>query len=109
MNPTTSPMPEPEGTAGRPTRLIHNEATTEIPVHLLFRDEAEPRPVPVGPAVVGSRAGTGEQPRVRRPLPARAPPHAEVDPRNGGEHPRDLVGVEGEVVGAELLELTGGP
>ena len=33
---------------------------------------------------------------------------AEVDPGNGGEHPRDLVGVEGEVVGAELLQLAGG-
>jgi hypothetical protein len=99
MNPTTSPMPEPEGTAGRPTRLIHNEATTEIPVHLLFRDEAEPRPVPVAPAVVGSRAGTGEQPRVRRPLPARARPLAEVDPALVERPARVLPGAAGVFAG----------
>ena len=34
---------------------------------------------------------------------------AEIDPGNGGEHPGDLVGVEGEVVGPQLLQFTGGP
>ncbi|WP_443042885.1 SPFH domain-containing protein [Streptomyces sp. NBC_00370] len=51
---------------GRTTRwspLIVGESTHEIPVHLLFRDEAR--------AVAGQRQGTGEQPRVRRvPAPA---------------------------------------
>lgn len=54
MTSTTSPTPEPdesaESGAVRSARLIHNEATTEIPVHLLFRDETEP--VPLAPAVV---------------------------------------------------------
>ncbi|MEU9337485.1 SPFH domain-containing protein [Streptomyces sp. NPDC048290] len=59
-------------------RLIHNEATTEIPVHLLFRDDPDPQPVPLRPAVVNRRQGTGEQPRTRRPVPAK--PRAQVDP-----------------------------
>ncbi|NGO79320.1 SPFH domain-containing protein [Streptomyces sp. YC504] len=75
-------------------RLIQNEATTEIPVHLLFRDEPAAGAASAGSgassvtgvatragvfaaapgsaaAVVGrARQGTGEQPRaVRRPLP----------------------------------------
>ncbi|MFJ5109812.1 SPFH domain-containing protein [Streptomyces sp. NPDC088551] len=91
-------------TAGVPrwSPLIVGESTQEIPVHLLFRDEADAletaghpaghpagRPVgqPVRPTVVGRRWGTGEQPRVRRvpgpaPMPAAptraAPP---VDPK----------------------------
>jgi hypothetical protein len=51
-------------------RLIQNEVTAEIPVHLLFRDDPEPAPVPLRPTVVGSRQGTGEQPRFRRRVPA---------------------------------------
>ncbi|MFF1977502.1 SPFH domain-containing protein, partial [Streptomyces sp. NPDC058204] len=54
MTTTTSQTPGPDGPS-RPARLIQNEATTEIPVHLLFRDEPEPRPVPLGPAVVAGR------------------------------------------------------
>ncbi|MFR9797446.1 SPFH domain-containing protein [Streptomyces sp. MS06] len=75
---STTPTPEPEG-PGRAARLIRNESTTEIPVHLLFRDQPDPEPVPLAPAVVGSRQGTGEQPRVRRPAAAarRSP---QVDP-----------------------------
>ncbi|MFJ4686037.1 SPFH domain-containing protein [Streptomyces sp. NPDC088789] len=95
---STSPRPEPGGgpepsapTGGRPApaavrpmpRLIQNEATTEIPVHLLFRDEPDPQPVPLRPAVVNRRQGTGEQPRTRRPMPARARPVAQVDPELG--------------------------
>jgi hypothetical protein len=99
MSTTTSHTPEPEGPAGRPTRLIQNEATTEIPVHLLFRDEAEPRPVPVGPAVVGSRPGTGEQPRLRRPLPVKARPPAEVDPALVERPARVLPGMAGVFAG----------
>ncbi|MET7382512.1 SPFH domain-containing protein [Streptomyces sp. NPDC005526] len=54
-----------DGQGGRPARLIHTEVTTEIPVHLLFRDEAAPAPVPSGSAVVARRPGTGEQLRPR--------------------------------------------
>ncbi|MEU3509584.1 hypothetical protein ABZ733_17125, partial [Streptomyces longwoodensis] len=73
MSTTTAHTPEPGGAAEgppRPVRLIKNEATTEIPVHLLFRDEPDPRPVPLAPTVVSRRQGTGEQPRLRRPAPA---------------------------------------
>ncbi|CAM5436087.1 SPFH domain-containing protein [Streptomyces aurantiogriseus] len=98
MNTTTSQTPEPEGSP-RPARLIHNESTTEIPVHLLFRDEAGPRSVPLEPAVVGSRAGTGEQPRIRRPGPAKPRPVAEVDPELVERSARVLPGVVGVVAG----------
>ncbi|MCZ9338596.1 SPFH domain-containing protein, partial [Streptomyces sp. TRM76130] len=57
---------------------MQNEATTEIPVHLLFRDDPEPAPVPLRSAVVGRRQGTGEQPRVRRPV-AKPRPAPQVD------------------------------
>ncbi|MFE4664090.1 SPFH domain-containing protein [Streptomyces sp. NPDC056716] len=88
---STPPEPEPpdalEPAPGRPApRLIQNEATTEIPVHLLFRDEPDPRPVPLRPAVVNRRQGTGEQPRTRRPMPAKPRPVAQVDPELV-EHP----------------------
>ncbi|MFE1886933.1 SPFH domain-containing protein, partial [Streptomyces diastatochromogenes] len=64
------------GTATRPARLIQNEATTEIPVHLLFRDEPDPEsvPVPLKPAVVGRRPGPGAQPPHPRAGPAPPPP-----------------------------------
>ncbi|SDK66786.1 SPFH domain-containing protein [Streptomyces indicus] len=62
-------------------RLIQNEATTEIPVHLLFRDDdgAAGPGAPVlglGPA----RQGSGEQPRVRsgEPVPGVAGERAVV-------------------------------
>ncbi|MFE2639995.1 SPFH domain-containing protein [Streptomyces scopuliridis] len=85
-------------TAGTPrwSPLIVGESTQEIPVHLLFRDEADALEAagqtagraagrPVRPTVVGRRWGTGEQPRVRRvpgpaPMPAvptRAAPPAD--------------------------------
>ncbi|MFF4588796.1 SPFH domain-containing protein [Streptomyces sp. NPDC001388] len=89
-----------EAAQGRPARLIHNEATTEIPVHLLFRDEAEPRAVPLGPAVVGSRAATGEQPRLRRPVAAKPRPLAEVDPALAERPARVLPGGAGVIAGA---------
>ncbi|MEV7088628.1 SPFH domain-containing protein [Streptomyces sp. NPDC093085] len=71
--PGDSVRPAPPGYPGARARwspLIVGESTHEIPVHLLFRDEAEaPRPT-----VVGRRLGTGEQPRIRRaPVPAPAP------------------------------------
>ncbi|MGW0764039.1 SPFH domain-containing protein [Streptomyces sp. NPDC002676] len=85
------------GTAARPARLIQNEATTEIPVHLLFRDD--PDPVPLKPAVVGSRQGTGEQPRLRRPaaVPGRTLP--QVDPELAERPARVLPGAAGVLAG----------
>ncbi|MFE4538071.1 SPFH domain-containing protein [Streptomyces scopuliridis] len=75
----------PAGAAGTPrwSPLIVGESTQEIPVHLLFRDEADALETaghatgrgaghPVRPTVVGRRWGTGEQPRVRR-VPGPAP------------------------------------
>ncbi|ATW48664.1 SPFH domain-containing protein [Streptomyces peucetius] len=63
MNTTTS---EPEGTvpseSPRRNFVIASETTTEIPVHLLFRDDAGPRAL--RPSVVSRREGTGEQPKV---------------------------------------------
>ncbi|MFD5078348.1 SPFH domain-containing protein [Streptomyces sp. NPDC058371] len=112
MTTTTSHTPESEGvasgpppeaapeTAPRSARVIHNEATTEIPVHLLFRDDPVPVSVPVAPAVVGRRRGTGEQPRVRRPAPVRARPVPEVDPELAERPARVLPGAAGVLAGA---------
>ncbi|MGQ4390476.1 SPFH domain-containing protein [Streptomyces sp. SAS_270] len=106
MSTTTSHSPESEGApeagGARSARLIHNEATTEIPVHLLFRDDPEPVSVPLAPAVVGRRRGTGEQPRVPRrpaaPVPARPAP--EVDPELVERPARVLPGGVGVLAGA---------
>ncbi|AJP02169.1 membrane protein [Streptomyces cyaneogriseus subsp. noncyanogenus] len=102
MSTTTSHTPESggpaEGTA-RPGRLIRNEATTEIPVHLLFRDDAHPAPVPLRPAVVARRQGTGEQPRLRRPAAARPAPAVEVDPDLVERPARVLPGAAGVLAG----------
>ncbi|CAM5732832.1 SPFH domain-containing protein OS=Streptomyces alboniger OX=132473 GN=CP975_12770 PE=4 SV=1 [Streptomyces alboniger] len=99
MSTTTSHTPESEGPP-RPVRLIQNEATTEIPVHLLFRDEPQPVPVPLRPAVVGRREGTGEQPRLRRPAPAKACHAPQVDPVLVERPARVLPGVAGVLGGA---------
>ncbi|GLJ91875.1 membrane protein [Streptomyces poonensis] len=100
MSTTTAQTPEPEG-AARPARLIHTEGTTEIPLHLLFRDEPDPVSVPLAPAVVGRRRGTGEQPRVRRRLPGPAParPVPEIDPDLVERPARVLPGVAGVLGG----------
>lgn len=103
---TTSQTPENEEPVGppegqtRPARLIQNEATTEIPVHLLFRDEPDPVSVPLRPAVVGRRQGTGEQPRFRRPLPAKPRPAPEVDPELVERPARVLPGAAGVLAGS---------
>ncbi|WP_320782183.1 SPFH domain-containing protein [Streptomyces sp. CRN 30] len=116
---TTSPTPDPPGgspaggspagglPAGglpegltRPVRLIQNEATTEIPVHLLFRDDPEPAPVPLRPAIVARRQGTGEQPRLRRPAAARPRPVPQVDPELAERPARVLPGAAGVLAGA---------
>ncbi|AZM64741.1 MULTISPECIES: SPFH domain-containing protein [unclassified Streptomyces] len=49
--------PSDGAAAARPVRLIHSESTTEIPVHLLFRDATGPGPVRLRPAVVARRPG----------------------------------------------------
>ncbi|MGW2819464.1 SPFH domain-containing protein [Streptomyces sp. NPDC001443] len=92
--------PGPAEEQSRPVRLIQNEVTTEIPVHLLFRDEPEPVSVPVGPAVVGRRQGTGEQPRFRRPGLATAPGLPQVDPDLVEHRGRALPGALGVLAGA---------
>ncbi|MEV5105746.1 SPFH domain-containing protein [Streptomyces massasporeus] len=104
MSTTTSHPSEPDGPADgpvRPARLIQNEATTEIPVHLLFRDDPDPAPVPLKPAVVGRRHGTGEQPRLRRPaLAAPKRPVPQVDPDLAERPARVLPGAVGVLAGA---------
>ncbi|MGW7358937.1 SPFH domain-containing protein [Streptomyces sp. NPDC054802] len=69
MNTTTS---EPEGTvpseSPRRNFVIASETTTEIPVHLLFREDTGPRAL--RPAVVARRQGTGEQPKVVQDEPS---------------------------------------
>ncbi|KUN92382.1 hypothetical protein AQJ84_33400 [Streptomyces resistomycificus] len=98
MSTTTSHTPESEGPA-RPARLIQNESTTEIPVHLLFRDEPEPVAVPLRPAVVGRRQGTGEQPRFRRPVASKPRTVPEVDPALTERPARVLPGAVGVFAG----------
>lgn len=111
MSTTTSHTPpesegQPEGApvpGGRPARLIQNEATTEIPVHLLFRDDpdpANPVKVPLKPAVVARRQGTGEQPRLGAPVRLRRRPLPEVDPQLVERPARVLPGVAGVLAGA---------
>lgn len=103
-----APQPEEPRTTGapdtpvaRPPRLIHSEATTEIPIHLLFRDDPGDPGVALSPAVVGRRHGTGEQPRAARRPPARvaARPLPEVDPALGERPARVLPGAVGVLGG----------
>jgi len=112
MSTTTSHTPEhtpesegtPDGGARtQPARLIHNESTTEIPVHLLFRDGPDPVSVPLAPAVVERRHGTGEQPRVQRPAEfaqVKARPGPVVDPDLVERPARVLPGTVGVLAGA---------
>ncbi|MFI9149887.1 SPFH domain-containing protein [Streptomyces sp. NPDC053367] len=99
MTTTTPQTPESEGPS-RPARLIQNESTTEIPVHLLFRDDPDPEPVPLRPAIVARREGTGEQPRVRRPAATQARPVPQVDPELVERRARVLPGAAGVLAGA---------
>ncbi|MGW1282228.1 SPFH domain-containing protein [Streptomyces sp. NPDC002586] len=89
--------PEPGGRPGRP---IQNEATTEIPVHLLFRDRPGPVTVSLKPAVVARRQDTGEQPLPRRRAPVRRRPLPEVDPELAERPARVLPGAAGVLAGA---------
>ncbi|MGW0902631.1 SPFH domain-containing protein [Streptomyces sp. NPDC002853] len=108
-----TPQPEEPQTAGAPDtaarspRLIHSEATTEIPIHLLFRDDPADPGVPLAPAVVRRRQGTGEQPRANRRPPAKASPASAVarplpvvDPDLGERSARVLPGAVGVLGGA---------
>lgn len=81
---TTMSEPESSGGSGpsdgqRHTPVIAQEVTTEIPVHLLFRDD-DSQPLALRPAVVGRRQGTGEQPKVGRGPAAARPPAAALRP-----------------------------
>ncbi|WP_030683741.1 SPFH domain-containing protein [Streptomyces cellulosae] len=104
MSTTTSHIPDesegPTGGPSRPGRLIQNEATTEIPVHLLFRDEPDTVAVPLEPTVVARRQGTGEQPRLRRPVPPTPRPVPEIDPELEEQPARVLPGAAGVLAGA---------
>lgn len=103
MSTTTSHPSEPDGPAEgpvRPARLIQNEATTEIPVHLLFRDDPDPATVALRPAVVSRRQGTGEQPRLRRAAGAAPRPVPQVDPDLVERPARVLPGAVGVLAGA---------
>ncbi|MFG2555002.1 SPFH domain-containing protein [Streptomyces sp. NPDC048581] len=105
MTTTTSHTPDSEGgpdagAAARPGRLIQNEVTTEIPVHLLFRDGPDPVSVPLSPTVVARRQGTGEQPRVRRPTQPKPRPEPQVDPELVERPARVLPGAAGLLAGA---------
>ncbi|MFF9522720.1 SPFH domain-containing protein [Streptomyces achromogenes] len=109
MSTTTSHTPpesegQSDGTAPgagvRPARLIQNEATTEIPVHLLFRDGPDPVRMPLGPAVVGRRQDTGERPRPGRPVPVRRRPLPQTDPELTERPARVLPGAAGLLAGA---------
>ncbi|MEU6120968.1 SPFH domain-containing protein [Streptomyces sp. NPDC047123] len=111
QSPRSDGAPEPGGGA-RPYRVIQSEATTEIPVHLLFRDDPDQvrpdqiRDVPLSPAVVRRRPGTGEQPRAgRRPAPPVAAPEpvarpvVHVDPALAERRARVLPGLAGVLGG----------
>ncbi|MFI1677131.1 SPFH domain-containing protein [Streptomyces sp. NPDC020607] len=89
----------------RSPRVIQSEATTEIPVHLLFRDDPDDATgVPLAPAVVRRRQGSGEQPRVtRRSTPYVTAPVArpvpDVDPALVARRARVLPGLAGVLGG----------
>ncbi|GAA0646793.1 SPFH domain-containing protein [Streptomyces thermocarboxydovorans] len=85
--------------APRSARLIHTGSTTEIPVHLLFRDDPDPAAPPLRPAVVGRREGTGEQARLRRPAAEGPRPELCADPELVERPARVLPGAAGVVAG----------
>ncbi|MYR22922.1 SPFH domain-containing protein, partial [Streptomyces sp. SID6137] len=89
--------------------MIRNESTTEIPVHLLFRDDPgrhdrpaadDPVRVPPKPAVVGRRQGTGELPRASRPASQPRRPLPRIDPELTEREARVLPGAAGVLAGA---------
>ncbi|MGW1910695.1 SPFH domain-containing protein [Streptomyces sp. NPDC002076] len=105
MSTTTSHTPpESEGLepGERTDRLIQNGSATEIPVHLLYRDDSEPLDpvkVPLKPAVVARRPDTGEQPDAAPPAPERRRPLPEIDPELVERPARVLPGAAGALAG----------
>ncbi|MDN3269173.1 SPFH domain-containing protein [Streptomyces sp. MA15] len=112
MTTTTSHVPEhvPESegpadaAAGRPVRLIHTESTTEIPVHLLFREEPASAPPPAEveprPAAGARRPDAGRDDRDTRDLRVRARAAAPgVDPAIVERPARVLPGIAGVIAG----------
>ncbi|MCI3930887.1 SPFH domain-containing protein [Streptomyces sp. AN091965] len=116
MSTTTERSPESDegrgrggaaGAAGRPSRLIHSEATTEIPVHLLFRDDPrDPAGVALPSAVVrGGAARPRVEPGARAdaarpsvPLPPPVPVPG-ADPELAERRARVLPGAVGVLAG----------
>ncbi|MFI7382952.1 SPFH domain-containing protein [Streptomyces sp. NPDC049813] len=84
----------------RGTRVIRNETTTEIPVHLLFRDDPDPVAVPLRPAVVGTGTGGGRPASPPSPRDRAVPA---VDPELGERRGRVLPGAVGVLGGAAGL------
>ncbi|MEV3887242.1 SPFH domain-containing protein [Streptomyces griseoincarnatus] len=110
MTTTTSHVPEyvpesegPDGAAAaaRPARLIHTESTTEIPVHLLFREEPAAPPAEVKrPAVVAHRPPPEKEDRDTRDIGVRARASAPgVDPDIVERPARVLPGIAGVLAG----------
>ncbi|MGW1809317.1 SPFH domain-containing protein [Streptomyces sp. NPDC002078] len=105
MSTTTSHTPpESEGLepGERTDRLIQNGSATEIPVHLLYRDDTEPLDpvkVPLKPAVVARRPDTGEQPDAEAPAPERRRSLPEIDPELVERPARVLPGAAGALAG----------
>ncbi|WP_267243859.1 SPFH domain-containing protein [Streptomyces sp. PR69] len=64
--PPDSAPGEQTGGSSRRNPLIASETTTEIPVHLLFRDD-DTGSIPLPPAVVNRKPLTGEFPKVQLP------------------------------------------
>ncbi|MGY0486356.1 SPFH domain-containing protein [Streptomyces sp. WG-D5] len=96
-------MTETDG-GTRTARLIRNESTTEIPVHLLFRDDPDPVAVPLRPAVVSTgsigRAGAGVRAAAVESAAAPPRPAPTVDPDLKERPARALPGVFGLFGGA---------
>ncbi|MFI8856919.1 SPFH domain-containing protein [Streptomyces prasinus] len=94
------PVAGERSAAGRSGRLIRAESITEIPAHLLFRDDPDQVPARPRATVVGRRRGTGEQPRLRRPAAeAFRSSVPRVDPRLAERPARVLPGGAGVLAG----------
>ncbi|WP_308295432.1 SPFH domain-containing protein [Streptomyces sp. MUM 178J] len=104
--PGGGPGAETAGGRSRRDPLIASETTTEIPVHLLFRDD-DTGSVPLPPAVVNRKSLTGEFPKVQLPrvrpaapeplTPRAAPP---LDPKLAERPGPALPGWIGVVAGS---------
>ncbi|MGA4841712.1 SPFH domain-containing protein [Streptomyces sp. G45] len=114
MSTTTQRPPEsgggngPGASGSRPPRLIHSEATTEIPVHLLFRDDPQDGVgLALPPTVVrGGGGARGREPE-GRPASGRRP-EGRTAGRSTGRQPEGGAGqpvaLPAPDVDAELVE-----